>query len=1343
MSLSFEDPFKNKLIYVFEVNDNAHRGLLKIGETTISTDKKLQPNSNELNNMAHKRIKEYTNTAGLDYNLIYTELALKYPKKGSKEEEKFSDVDVHTVLKNSGIFPEKMGDTTAREWFKVNLKTVKEAINAVKKNEENIKSNSKDNSALKIDFRPEQEDAINKTVKFFKNKKNKRMLWNAKMRFGKTLCALEVVRQCKFKKTLIITHRPVVDFGWFDDFKKIFKGYDYYYGSKKHGNSLEKCLKEYEFFVYFSSIQDLRGSKQVGGKYDKNDLIFSIDWDLLIVDEAHEGTKTVLGNEVIINILKETNNSETKLLALSGTPFNIIDEYEEDAVYTWDYIMEQESKSKWNKVHLGSHNPYEELPEMKIYTYDLGNSLLNSKYVEFEDKAFNFHEFFRTWTGNLEQDHIEIPNEAEIGDFVHESDVNSFLNLITSTNNSNNYPFGNEKNRNLFKHTLWKLPGIREARALSKLMHKHPIFGNNLFNIVNVAGDGDKEEENKDALSLVKDAIINAGDYGYTITLSCGKLTTGVTIKEWTAVLMLAGSSSTSVSNYLQTIFRVQSPCIIQGKIKTQCYVFDFAPDRTLKMIAGSVAISTKVGKQTISDRNLLGKFLNYCPVISVKGTDMKKYDTNKLLQHLKRAYAERALKNGFDDINLYNDELLKLQSVDLEKFKELKEIIGKSKNSHKTNNLNINDQGFTDEEYEKLVQSEKKSEELSQEEQELYEKLKKQKKQKRDAISILRGISIRMPLLIYGAQVDFNEDFKLEMFLDDSIVDKTSWREFMPTGVTKELFNEFIEYYDPDVFVAAGNKIRNITKNADSLLPLERINKISELFSYFKNPDKETVLTPWNIVNLHLSNCLGGYSFYDDFQLLNDPVYVNNGNVTDKTFNNNSRILEINSKTGLYPLYITYTIFQKQCDSYSKRELTSELQRDIWFDIVKNNLFIICKTSMAKYITKRTLVGFNDKEINAEYFDNLTNILTNKSEFFIETVLNPKFWDLNGDDNMKFDAIVGNPPYHEVISSEEKNKSLAKQLFPHFVMRSIDLNSKYVSLITPARWFSGDAQDKSFKHLREFLREHNHISKIYYFENANDIFDNVEIKGGIDFFLYEKDYNGQVDFYICNGSNKEFDRRDLFVDDVDIILSDFDDYEIIRKVKLDNENFVSFMKITTGRNAFNIIGKEDNVTKISKEHFFDGCAMLRCKGNEIRYINPNIVTKNEEIFKNFKVFISKSAGGPTDRKVIGKPYLGEKNSACTDSLIPIGCFDSIEEARNLQKYLKTKFLRYLVNISKSSQNVTQIVYKLVPLENFSENSDINWNTTIFKIDEQLFNKYHLDKNEKNKINESIDYIKE
>lgn len=851
----FESSFEFKVIYIFSIDGEKHKGLIKIGDATIKTEKsidKLPPNCKELKEAALKRIKEYTNTVAVNFTLLYTELAIKTVRDKEKNMvlKAFRDHEVHRVLENSGIRNEVLEGSTAREWYRIDLETAISAIEAVKNGYNNLSHIHTENDFRPIIFRPEQKEAIEKTIQRFKN--GNKMLWNAKMRFGKTLSALQVAKEMKFKRTIIITHRPVVDDGWYDDFTKIFNDTDkYIYGSKNKGYSVEELEKTNKNYVYFASIQDLRGSEIVGGKYYKNDKIFEINWDFVIVDEAHEGTKTALGDEVITKIVKQNNEHDTKFLALLGTPFNILGEYGDDSIYTWDYIMEQASKKKWNIENFGDSNPYEELPEMKIFTYNLGKLIGKDKYVEFEDKAFNFREFFRTWTGNPDVDGKVLNDNTKIGEFVHKKDIESFLNLITKNDTNSNYPYSTKEYRDLFRHSLWMVPGVKEAKALSRMLKNHPVFGMG-FEIVNVAGEGDEDVKSDDALKLVRKAIKDAGKTGYTITLSCGKLTTGVTIPEWTAVMMLSGSFSTSATNYLQTIFRVQSPCNMDGKIKTSCYVFDFAPDRTLKMVSEAVTISTRAGKTNDSDRKILGEFLNYCPVIAVEGSKMENYNASKLLQELKRAYAERVVKNGFDDIRIYNDELLKLDDIDLEEFKKLQGIIGKSKASHKTNEIDINSQGFTNEEYEEFEKIKKKPQkERTEEELELLKQLKERSKNKKDAISILRGISIRIPLLIYGANVDITKDITVESLTN--IIDDSSWKEFMPNGVTKEIFNKFSKYYDPEIFIAAGRKIRNLTKSADTLEPLERIRKISDIFSCFRNPDKETVLTPWRVVNMHL----------------------------------------------------------------------------------------------------------------------------------------------------------------------------------------------------------------------------------------------------------------------------------------------------------------------------------------------------------------------------------------------------------------------------------------------------------------------------------------------------------
>ncbi len=1340
-SFKIESTFNYTVVYIFKICDELHKNILKIGKSTLKYNNgiDLSDNSESLNESARKRIKQYTNTIGVQEELLYTTLAI------DKNNKFFKDTDVHTVLDNSGINKHDFGnDKNPQEWYEVDLETAKNAINAVKDCRFSLTRAEVNSMHKDIQFRPEQIDAINKTIKRFKI--SNRMLWNAKMRFGKTLSALEVIRKMSLysefnlTKAIILTHRPVVDEGWFEDFKKIFySSSDFLYGSKKK-SSIKELLKSNKKFIYFASIQDLRGSEAVGGKFNKNDDIFGVDWDLVVIDEAHEGTKTSLGTAVINEIVKDDNEHITKQLYLSGTPFNLLSDFESDEIYTWDYIMEQKAKLEWENNHPLEPNPYDDLPKLNILTYNLYDFL--PVYKDVADNAFNFREFFRVWTGDTTKDGKELLDNSLIGRFIHEDDVIKFLDLLTKQDSSSNYPFSKKEYIENFRHSFWILPGVKEAAALKKLMMKNTVFS--LFDIVNVAGTGD--DDGYEALEAVEKAIGEKPEETYTITLSCGKLTTGVTVKPWSAVLYLSGSYSTSASSYLQSIFRVQSPANIGGKQKTDAYVFDFAPDRTLKMVAVAGSLAYRSGETGSKER--MRQFLNFCPVISVKGSNMEPYDVTKMLSQLKQAYIERVVDNGFDDVKMYNDNLYKLNENALSKFENLKGIIGATKQKKKISSIEINTQGFSNEQWEELKKAkETKKNERTEEQKKLIEEELKRRKQKNDAISILRGISIRIPLLIYGAEIKENQNVTVDNFTE--IVDDVSWNEFMPKGVTKEIFNDFIEYYDPEIFVGAGKRIRNIAKHADTLTPVERAKSIADLFATFRNPDKETVLTPWKTVNRHMGDTLGGYNFYDENYIVSieEPRLIDNGDVTrDVLFNTNSKILELNSKTGLYPLYVTVSLFKQRCLNTDQKKLTDELMKELWKQTIEENVFVVCRTKMAKAITKRTLTGFVDNKLNVIDYETLIDELTSNPNKVKANLLNPKFWKKEGSGNMKFDAIIGNPPYQENISSGDENASLSKQLFPLFIMNTIKLNPKYISLITPSRWFAGNAQDGSFPKLREFVKNNNHFEKIFNYPDNRELFSNVTIAGGVNYYLYNDNYVGDVDFVEVVNNQYNLVSRPLFEENLDIILSMNSMVNIVKKI-VERNDFNSLTSITCGRNAFGIVGKRDSIEKISSPNYFDGAIEVRCAYEEIRYLDKKYVTKNINLMKSWKIFTSKGNGGAgllSDDKsvtIIGKSFIGNNNSVCSDSLIPIGCFSNEYEAVSLQKYMSTKFLRFLVGILKVSQNVSQNVYQFVPIQNFTTNSDIDWSKELENVDSQLYKKYKLTADEINYIESKIKYI--
>lgn len=1324
------------VIYVYEIDDDAHRGFLKIGKTSFSSKKSIEQlptDCLDLQNAAHNCIYTQTHRAAIQYSLLLSDLATRpfIMNDGSIQQQAYDDFLVRDVLKNSlesyevKVFKESNRDS---EWVKVDLATIKNAIKAIKLGLDRIPTESKPATAPavhKIIFRKEQSENVEKTIRAFQT--NDKMLWDCKMRYGKTVTAYEVIRRMNekglFKKVIVITHRPAVEDGWGEDHEKVFSdtshrfidktnGRDEYNGTldAENDRQLRQVVNEGVPFIYFASIQDLRGSERVGGKYNKNNAVFDMDWDLLIIDEAHEGTRTEHGDAVITAIKKP----ETKVLSLSGTPYNIINDFDEERKYTWTYVDEQKAKKEWEEDHPGEKNPYEDLPTMNIFTFDITDQIPESYRYVTEDSAFNFREFFRTWTGDKEKDYRDIPTGKKIGDFVHEQDVNNFLTLISKDDPNSNYPFATDDYRDMFRHTFWLVPGVAAAKALSSLLKQHPRFTE--YEIVNIAGDGDEERPYDEALGLVKSAIKT---YPKTISISCGKLTTGVTVREWTGVMMLSGSNVTSASGYMQTIFRVQSPGCINGKQKTNCYVFDFAPDRTLKVIAEVHNIRGKKGGE--QEKQQLTEFLNFCPVISIDGTAMRTYDVSEMMRQIKRISVEAAINSGFDDDTIYkSDAGMDLKNIDVEILKKLSDVVLPKGKSKKQTEIDINVTGMTNEERKTAERaSKKRKKDLTPEEKEALEKLKKQKEEQKKMFDLLRAVSIRLPLLFYGADADITEIIHLKDFVD--IVDDESWAEFMPTGLRKELFLEILRYYDEDVVTGAGLRIRKIAKAADELPPTLRAKRIVEILSRFKNPDKETVLTPWRVVNMHLGDSLGGYNFYDESykKEIEIPRLIEQESVTaDILLNEDAKILEMNSKSGLYPLYMAYSIYMMYVDK-DERKLPLEKAQDIWFRTLEKNIYILCKTKMAKTITIRTLAGYSKKTVNAIYLPKLIEERMKDIPRLANKLRNPATWNKKGENKMVFDAVVGNPPYQELTGGGSEHfvaATQAKPVFQLFVESAKELNPHYITMIIPARWYSGGIGLNEFRN--EMLNDRR-IAKLDDYSNSKDCFPTVDIAGGLCYFLW--DSKNDSDCIVTNHVGNQITTLTRRLDEFkELFIRSNEAISIIHKVK----------KVTT-EYCHQLVQPIDVFGFPSKargnDYYTEGdLTLIHSQGKG--FISRDSVSKNTDLIDKYKVTIGILV--PSNGEVGIDPAVGYKSityprilnpgDITTFSYLVIGAFDTLKEAENYKYFITRKFSRFMMRITYSSMHISKSNFAFVPKVSF----DRKWS------DKDLFTLYELDEKE-------------
>ena len=385
-------------------------------------------------------------------------------------------------------------------------------------------------------------------------------------------------------------------------------------------------------------------------------------------------------------------------------------------------------------------------------------------------------------------------------------------------------------------------------------------------------------------------------------------------------------------------------------------------------------------------------------------------------------------------------------------------------------------------------------------------------KKQQQGLFDLLRNVSIRLPLLIFGTATDFDESIRLAEFVDK--VDAASWKEFMPKEVDKPLCLKLLVFYDEDVIEGAGMRIRLMAKAADELMPTQRVMKIAEIFSYFKNPAKETVLTPWRVVNMHMGNTIGGYNFY----------------------------------------YVAYSLYRMMLPK-DEEQMPLEEAQVWWQQALKDHLFVLYQTTMVVAITKRTLAGYTGAAVNAIYLTKLLDRMDNKQRL-ARKLMNPRTWEKEGE-RLKFDAVVGNPPYQKMDGG---NSVSAVPIYQAFVEQAIALKPSYVSMIVPSRWFAGG---RGLDRFREMMMNNTQLSKLCDFSKSKYIFPTADISGGICYFLLDKEYDGPCEF--SNVDVGTVTKEDRYLNEFSIVVQTNRAIDILHKVLEKNEdllkNYVSSMK--------------------------------------------------------------------------------------------------------------------------------------------------------------------------------------
>lgn len=584
-----------------------------------------------------KRIAQQTQTADIKFNLEWEKRAIYEDGTG----DAFKDKDFHAYLSKKEY--EKMPNT---EWFHILPNKSLEEFLYFRSHRGILESYG----ALPYQLRQEQNQAVQQTKDYFTlhTGDEPEFLWNAKPRFGKTLSTYELCKTLDARKILIVTNRPAIATSWYNDYVKFLGTQSGYYfvsqvdtlKERKYVLSREQYVSvrdKLKGFIEFVSLQDMKGSIYFGGSFDKLKEVAELEWDILVIDEAHEGVDTYKTDVAFDHIKRKYT------LHLSGTPFKALanDKFRQTEIYNWTYADEQKAKREWDSSS-EEENPYATLPQLNLYTYQMSEIIRDKlkKGADFdndgedEEYAFDLNEFFATNTN---------------GSFKYDADVDKFLEALTTLPK---FPFSTDELRQELKHTFWLLNRVDSAKALARKLKEHPVFAD--YEIVLVAGDGrlDDDSENKKAYDKVIKAI---KENEKTITISVGQLTTGVTIPEWTAVLMLSNVKSPAL--YMQAAFRAQNPCLfnIDGSLfrKENAYVFDFDPARTLdifEQFANDLSADTTSGKGDMDTRKRhVRELINFFPVYGEDDEgEMITLDAEKVLSIPRKIHAVEVVRRGF-----------------------------------------------------------------------------------------------------------------------------------------------------------------------------------------------------------------------------------------------------------------------------------------------------------------------------------------------------------------------------------------------------------------------------------------------------------------------------------------------------------------------------------------------------------------------------------------------------------------------------------------------------------------------------------------------------------------------
>ncbi len=1200
-----------------------------------------------------------------------------------------------------------------------------------------------------ITLRDEQKRAISETYQYWHNHhgRNQKFLWNAKPRFGKTLTSYCFAQQIQAQRILIITNRPTISDSWAKDFFRYFAtNTNYIFGTPKGGEiningkhqhiySRNEIMHDAQLLnrplIFFISLQDIKGKSANSNDFkQKNQWIFDLEkrWNLVIIDEGHEGIKTLRSDQVLSLLQADF------FLYLSGTPFRALadQDFSREQIFTWTYLDEQAAKHAWQQKSdnsNNSNNPYAMMSQLNFLTYSLAQLF---QHDVASDLYYDFAEFFKVTKGQ----------------FVHVDFVKKWLDRMaeiftrqTLLPDSTELAITNHDMR----HSLWLLSGAAECAAMQQLLSSHPYFSQ--FKVVVAIGKNSTLGSNH--LEQVRTAIGSHPLQSKTITLSCGQLTTGVTIPAWSTIVMLYNVNNldqVSATQYLQAAFRAQTPWRTKQHQKQHCLIFDFLPDRALIVLQ---KYAQNLCRQNYSAQTALNALLKYLNVFILENDQIQKLHAADIIELPSRIVAQEIVDGNFINSNkLFNvgnifhmskraqqiisklnsihkhrlektPQPLPLPSIELDEYNQPLPNLEIIRNSYAETIKNKKFANLKTSEKQKisnlalilisknaqldqktiLKNCPKKNQELFcdaiREIQILAQKnaRKHRRREENDYRDKLRGLARAIPILLhlYG-RVNYTIDDLVantpeNIFLNFSGITKSEYQIIKQEGY----FNEF----------NCNLAIKEFMKRKKHLVTYFLPTSTQNIFDFIPTQQNQYVFTPKKVATKMVN-----YLASQNPQIFQSP---------------NTKFFDPAAKSGIILTQIVQKLYQNLRPKYRN-------DHDCLLHILTQQIYAWSPDSTSNLLVQHTLLDFmNHPEFHFTSSEiqlcrrNLLGynpiITTGGIDVHAATQQIEQAWSCD----MKFDVIISNPPYQYG----------RRQIYADFYRLAVDLDPELLCMIFPIGWQKTHNHNGLGQLNKEFYKRDPHLVSIdnYYETTEQRIFPDIGT-GGVNIVLRDHNYqnHGQI-------------RKLEYGQEAGTIVLPIDATEIIKPAELTTliEQLKYLPKMDalgTARKPYGFYAdplRHPEKYNLTLSHQPQNETDVRLFGlvtsddRGYRFIDRSALPKVSPNLDHYKLFVPKAWGNMSERIGLGGSYanicVAAPGDACTETFIEFGPFADQDETIKMAKYFMTKFFRALLFLAKDSQNTTKDKYKYIPVPDLSLDM---WAGNISTLDQQLFDLYQI-----------------